>query len=201
MRKVYIRHGALAAISVFAVAIAVPVGVMAIPARAQEAQTAAQERKETAQTNAEERKAAAQTRLADAKLRACENREKAIQSILARIADRGTKQLDVFNKISERVQAFYVDKGRTLDNYDELVAEVDAKKADAEAAVETIKTTSVDFACDGEDPKGMISQFKESLKTEIAVLKDYKTAVKNLIVGVKSVQGTTSSSENSGSEE
>ncbi len=45
------------------------------------------------------------------------------------------------------------------------------------------------------NPKGVISSFKESLKAEITALKEYKTAIKNLIVGVKSVQGATSSSE------
>lgn len=192
MRKLVIKHGLLATIAVFAIAVAAPVGVRAVPARAQDAQ----EQKTTAQTNAADRKEAAQTRLADAKLKACENRQKAIKNIMARVADRGTKQLDVFTKISERIQAFYTNKGKTLSNYDALVAEVNTKKAAAEAAVQTVKDSSTTFACDGDNPKGIMDSFKESLKAEITALKDYRTAVKNLIVGVKSVQGTTSSSDN-----
>lgn len=196
MRKLIIKHGLLATIAVFAVAVVAPVGVGAVPARAQDAQTAAEEQKTTAQTSAADRKEATQTKLADAKLKACENRQKAIQNIMARIADRGTKQLDVFNKISERTQAFYTDKGKALGNYDALVAEVNAKKGAAETAVQVVKDSSATFACDGENPKGVVESFKESLKAEITALKEYRTAVKNLIVGVKSVQGTTSSSEN-----
>lgn len=196
MRKLIIKHGLLATIAIFAVAVVAPVGVGAVPARAQDAQTAAEEQKTTAQTNAEERKEAAQGRLADAKLKACENRQKAIQNIMARIADRGTKQLDVFSKISERTQTFYTDKAKTLENYDALVEEVNTKKAAAETAIQAIKDSSTTFACDVENPKGAIEGFKESLKAEITALKEYRTAVKNLIVGVKSVQGTTTSSEN-----
>ena len=84
-----------------------------------------------------------------------------------------------------------------LSNYEELVATADDKKTVAQAAVDKVKATSVTFKCDGTDPKGAAQSFKDSLKAEIAALKEYKTAVKNLIVGVKSVQGTTSSDDNS----
>lgn len=145
---------------------------------------------------AEVAQTAAQTRLADAKLKACQNRETAINNILSRIADRGQKQLDLFSTIATRTETFYTNKGKTLSNYDALVADVNAKKAVAQTAVNTVKSNSVSFKCDGTDPKGAAASFKDSLKSEIAALKDYKTAVKNLIVGVKSVQGTASSTGN-----
>lgn len=187
MLKNTLKHSLLATVAVLALSGAVPVlAVGQQPAQAQEAQT-------TGQQTAQEHKEAAQARLADAKLKACQNREKAIANIMARLADRGTKQLDVFTKIAERIQGFYTIKGKVLSNYDALVAEVNAKRAAAETAVEAVKNTSIEFKCDGTDPKGAASIFKEALKSEIEALKAYKTAVKNLIVGVKSVQGTTSS--------
>lgn len=136
------------------------------------------------------------TKLADAKLKACQNREKAINNIMGRISDRGQKQLDLFSSIATKTETFYTDKGKTLSNYDALVADVTAKKAAAQTEVDAVKAGSVTFACDGTDPKGAVASFKETLKGEIEALKAYKTAVKNLIVGVKSVQGTTSSTEN-----
>jgi hypothetical protein len=137
------------------------------------------------------------TRLADAKLKACQNREKAINNIMSRIADRGQKQINLFTSIAERTEKFYADKGKTLSNYDALVAEVNAKKAAAQTAVDAVKDGSVTFKCDGSDPKGAASGFKDALKSEIAALKAYRTSVKNLIVGVKSVQGSTTSSDKS----
>ena len=137
----------------------------------------------------------AKTKLAEAKLRVCQKREKAITNVMGRIVTRGQKQLDLFSSIATRTEAFYADKGKTLSNYDTLVADVTAKKAAAQAAVDAIKANSVAFKCDGSDPKGASAVFKESLKTETTALKDYKTAVKNLIVGVKSAQGTADSTK------
>lgn len=195
MKKILSKRSLAATTAMLLCALALPIAAAALPARATESQAAAQERQATDQTTADDKKAAAKTRLADAKLKACQNREKAITNIMARIANRGQKQVTLFDKIANRTEAFYVDKGRTLSTYDALVADVAAKKADAQAAVDATKATSVEFKCDGTDPKGVASTFKQQLKTQNDALKDYKTAVKNLIVGVKSVQGSTTSAE------
>ena len=179
MKRILCKHGLLSAVVVFVMAAILPVAVAAQPA------------------SAEENRAAVQTRLADAKLRACQKRQTAITNIMMRIAHRGQKQLDLFSTIAERTETFYTNKGKTLSDYDALVADVAAKKAAAQTMVDTIKSTSTTFDCSGDDPKGFVNAFLESLKNEITALKDYKTSVKNLIVGVKSVQGTTSS-ENGG---
>lgn len=177
-----------------------------LPARAQEAQTSP--RTTTTTTNnsnatsgssqAADHQAAAQTRLAAAKLKACQNREKAITNIMARISDRGQKQLDLFSTIAARTEAFYTDKGKTLSNYDALVSDVNAKQAAAQSAVSSTDSSGGGFSCDGSDPKGFVNSFKGSLKSEISALQAYRTSVKNLIVGVKSVEGTTSSTTNGG---
>jgi hypothetical protein len=136
------------------------------------------------------------TKLADAKLRVCQHREKSINNIMARIADRGQKQLDLFTSIATRTEDFYTSKGKTLSNYDALVSDVNTQRAAAQSEVDTIKSDSVSFKCDGTDPKGAAQAFKDDLKLEMSALKTYRTAVKNLIVGVSSVQGTTSSGDN-----
>ncbi len=141
-----------------------------------------------AREQANERAVAAKARLSDAKLKRCEARQKAITNIMARISDRGQKQLDLFTTIAGRVETFYAEKGNTVENYDSLVAEVSAKKEAAQTAVSAIQTAETDFACDGENPHGVVNGFKSSLKQEITALKEYRTAVKNLIVGVKSAQ-------------
>ena len=198
MKRITLKQRVFAVcIVVFTLAFAFPIVTTAQNTRAQDARQNAQERRETAQTSAGEHRDAARTRLENAKLKACQNREKAINNIMARISDRGQKQLDLFTTIAERTEKFYTDKGKTLSNYDELTADVTAKKAEAQTVVDTVKSSSVSFTCDGEDPKGVAQTFKDNLKIEITALNAYKTAVKNLIVGVKSVQGTTSSSEGS----
>lgn len=208
MQKTLVKQSLLAGAAIFALAVAAPVATLAQPARAQEFSETAQQqttqiqqRGEEAQVQSQERREAGQARLEAAKLKACQNREKAVQNIMARISDRGTKQLDVFTKISDRVQAFYAEKGNTLSNYDALVAEVNAKKEAAQAAVETVKNGSTEFRCDGDNPKAVADSFKENLQAMNAALKEYKTAVKDLIVGVKSVQSTTTEGSTEGSQE
>lgn len=151
----------------------------------------------SAASQATDRAAIAEARLDATKLKVCQLREKAIDNIMARIGDRGQKQLDLFTTIATRVETFYTTKGKTLSNYDALVADVNAKKAAAQTAVDTVKADKANFKCDGTDPQGAAATFKADLKLEISALKAYRTSVKNLIVGVKSVQGTTSSTENS----
>jgi len=125
------------------------------------------------------------------KLHACENRKGKITSIIDRAVTRSQNQIDLFDKIVTRTKAFYVSKGKTLDTYGDLVAAVDAAKAKAEADLSTVKANSA-FKCDDSDPQGDIDAFKAAVKQEIQDLKAYRTAIKNLIVGVKSVQGDAS---------
>lgn len=128
---------------------------------------------------------AVKTRLEGSKLKACENREIVINKILDRIAARGEKRLNVYTVISERVQEFYTKKDLSVSNYDELVAEVNSKKAAAETAIETTKNKQIEFNCDGSDPKGYASGFKADLKAEIQALHAYQQSIKDMIVAVK----------------
>lgn len=212
MKKILLKHGLLAGIAVLSVLAVAPLTAKAIDSPESTTTTemmtehreAAQKEVEAhrdaakaklaeAQAKAEAQRDEAKTRLQAAKLRACEKRQTVIANTMKRISDRAQKQVALFSSIAERTQAFYEKKGKALENYDALVADVAAKKAAAEEAAAMVSTQGADFKCDGADPKGMASNFKEHHKHVIAALKEYKTAVKNLIVGVKSVQGTTSS--------
>ena len=135
-------------------------------------------------------------KLTNAKLKSCQKHEKAITNTLSRLSDRGQKQVVLFGTIASRVETFYTDKGKTLASYDALVADVNAKAAAAQTALSGINAAGSGFSCDGSNPSGFMSTFKDNLKLEISALKDYRTSVRNLIVGVKSVQGTTSSTDN-----
>src|ERR1700757_77598 len=121
-----IKRTSILSASVLAlVAIANP--VFAVATANAHAETAADARQAVEQRVAD-KKEAAQTRLADAKLKACQNREKAITNIMSRLADRGQKQLNLFSTIADKVEAFYSAKGKTVSNYDALVADLTRKK-------------------------------------------------------------------------
>lgn len=210
MKKIFLGHGLLAGIAVVSVLTTAPLTVgaettdttnhetmterrEAVQKEAEARREAAKAKVDEAKAEAEARRTEAKSRLQDAKLRACEKRQAAIVNIMKRISDRGQKQVDLFASIAERTQAFYEKKGNTLANYDALVANVAAKKEAAQGSVTMTASHGTSFDCSGEDPKGNAASFREHHKLAIVALKEYKTAVKDLIVGVKSVQGTASS--------
>lgn len=145
----------------------------------------------------EQRKDSQSKRLEATKLKVCEQRKAKITAILNRSVTRAERQIELFTTISTRVKDFYAAKNLTVANYDELVAAVDAAKADAEANLATLKSLAT-FDCDAEDPKGNAEAFKLALESIRQDLKDYRTSVKNLIVAVKSSQSKGSSSEAGG---
>lgn len=147
----------------------------------------ATQQREAAQVKAQERRAAAETRLSEAKLKACQKREEAIGRIMTGLVKNGEKQIEVMTILADRTKAFYETEGKTVAGYGKLVADVAAKKAAAEAAVASSATAGESFSCEGENPKGVAATFKTQVKAQIEALQAYKTAVKNLIVGVKSV--------------
>lgn len=160
--------------------------------RAQEVRTQAEERaaertdRQVQRQEAQaERQELREARLTEKKLEICEKRQEKIQNIMARIADRGERHLDVFTKISDRTQTFYSEKGLSVANYDELVAAVEEKKLEAEVQVQIIRDSSTTFECDGTNPVGAAGVFKESLQAQIAALQEYRTAIKDLIVGIR----------------
>lgn len=203
MKKTHIKQGALAVVAVMSLLVIAPLTVNA-ETNADRESTVMHERHEAAHAEAEARREAAKAktetareetkaRLSDTKLRVCQKHQASITNTMARISTRGEKQLDLFSRIAERTQTFYAKKGAVLSNYDALVADVAAKKEAARAAIAMIAEHSGSFECSSDDPKGSVTSFRDHQKQAIEALKEYKTSVKNLIVGVKSVQSVASS--------
>ena len=165
----------------------------------QAAEAAAEQAKQAAEA-AREKVAEAKDELKGDRLKVCEARRSAIQTIMQNAAKRGQEHVNLFSSIAEKVEAFYVSKGKTLSTYDQLVADVNAKKAAAQSAVDTVKNAQTQFDCNGTNPKGVIAVFKADIKAQESAMEAFRTSVRNLIAGVKSVQGTTSSSTNGGNQ-
>lgn len=124
------------------------------------------------------------TRLAAKRLEACEKHSDKINNIIQKRSKQATKQLGVFTKISDRVQQFVADKKLTVENYDALVTEIDAKRDAAQAAIET--NTATKFDCSTTSADKPLQVPRTSVETVRTALHDYRTAIKNLIVNVKS---------------
>jgi membrane carboxypeptidase/penicillin-binding protein len=125
---------------------------------------------------------------------ACTNKRRVVGNTLSRIANRGQRQMDVFTKIADRTKKFKENKNLTVNNYDGLLASVNDKQTAAENTLSKIKadaSAAASLSCDSGQPKAVVGGFRDDLKAENNALKAYKTAIKNLIVAVKSAQSAT----------
>lgn len=150
------------------------------------------EEQQRSRVQIEAQKKQAQQEQTEAKQRLCHARERTIKAIMEHAAARGERQIKLFTTISERVQTFYTQKGKPLTTYEQLVSEVTAKKVAATVAVEATKAAGSSFSCSADNPKSVVENFKAKLHAQTEALQAYRQAVKNLIVGVKSVQGAAS---------
>lgn len=125
--------------------------------------------------------------LKEKRLETCEKRQSRVNAIFTKATEQNKKQLAVFQKIEERVKAFYVAKSLTAEGYEAAAATADEKEAAAVAAVEVSSTVSFDCAStDATKPGGAI---KEAMSSRHTALKEYRTAIKNLILVVKKHHG------------
>jgi len=157
------------------------------------------DRKAAMQQKLADKKEARTTRLQEKRLEICEKRQTTINDIVLRGTQKNTKQLGVFQGIEDKVVAFYEDKKLSSDAYTAALADADAKQAVAVAAIEVSAETTFDCAtADGEKPGAVI---KQAMLTRHQALKDYRTAIKELIVVVKKALGTRDSSTSAPSNE
>lgn len=123
-------------------------------------------------------------KLDDAKKKICQGSENRIQNMFNNMNRLSERQMNVFNDIAERVKAYYVNNNLKVDNYDQLVQKIETARIAVQTTLQANVRTASQFGCDKDNPKGVATQFKAQVKTQIQELKDYRTAVKNLITAV-----------------
>ena len=112
---------------------------------------------------------------------------------MSHLAQLAKMMQDKFDKHAMQVADYYTNKvvpsGKTVLNYNNLVSDIQAKKAAVQATLTTAQTEVNNLNCQTVNPKSQVTQFKQDMQTVKRALKDYRTAVKNLIVAVHSVTG------------
>lgn len=123
---------------------------------------------------------------------ACQAKESALKKRMEQLTQLATTMQEKFSTISMRVEQYYSAKvlpgGKTVNNYSELVADIQAKKAAVHSAVTTAQTDTTNFTCNT-GPKEQLTQFRYDMQAVKTALKNYRTSIKNLIVAVRSVTG------------
>lgn len=127
------------------------------------------------------------TASAEGKRRSCEAKKTAVGNRSGQIIRFSNNMIDKFASISGRVQNFYTNKvipsGNTVASYSALLADIEAKKASASAAVSEASSAAAAFDCDSA-PKEQLTAFHQKMKGVITSLKEYRRSVRNLIVAV-----------------
>lgn len=147
----------------------------------------AQAAREEAKTRVEAKKAEITAKLDEKRKEVCERRQEKINAITDRSVVQAKKHLGVFQKIEERVKAFYDKKGLNAEGYEAAAADADAKEAAAVAAIASTEAVELDCSAEG-DQRQIGTYMKNLVRSQHAALKDYRTAIKNLIVVVAQAQ-------------
>ncbi len=136
----------------------------------------------------------AKNNLTQGQLRSCQARETAIKNRMQSLVDLVTNIEEKFSAIGKRVEDFYstkvVPNGKTVSNYNTLVADIQTKKTAVDTSLASTKTDVSNFSCTNGDPKALYTLFRTNMQKVKQALKDYRTSIKNLIVAVHSVSPT-----------
>jgi DNA repair ATPase RecN len=123
--------------------------------------------------------------------RSCQAHQDNIKRSLTHVMDLATNIETAFDSIAGRVESFYTDKvlprGKSLSNYNQLLADIVNAKTAVSAAVTTSQADISAFSCSSPDPKSQIMTIRNDIKSVKDALKNYRTAIRNLIVAVKSL--------------
>lgn len=142
--------------------------------------------------------ATAQARLLEGKLKACQAKEAAIQKRSDQMAKMAINMQDKFTAIAARVKTYYtgtvLPSGKTVSNYDTLVAAIATKQAAVGTALAKAQSDVTAFSCTSDDPKTQLTQYRTDMQAVKSALKEFRTSIKDLIVAVHSVTGSTQSS-------
>lgn len=132
-------------------------------------------------------------RLEGVKLSACQQRVSAINNKAENLQTRISNMTTTFNNVATRVDEYYKTKlvpaGKTVTNYDSLIASVSANKAAVDLMSSQIGTQIRAFSCTGDNPAEDIRTYTGNIMEIQNSLKTYKDSVVSLIVAVKSVSG------------
>jgi len=141
----------------------------------------------TVRESREEKKEIARERLSATKLKVCTIQKEKITNIMERVIERSQRHIDTITAISDRTKTFYEEKGYELDIYVTLTEAVETARVAAQTEAEGLMSES-DFTCESDGPKSDIQDFRNQVLAKRDAIGAYRSAVKNLIVAVKSVQ-------------
>lgn len=160
-------------------------------ARAEEAKTSVEERKSKIMAQVEERRAQIEQDV-------CERRQQVFTSVMPRLAQGATSVKQSMDTVYSRVVGFYVSGQLTVENYDELVGDVEAAKANAESAITTIDQYQFELDCDNPNVGEQLDGFRLAVGGARDALKAYQGELVDLISAMRAAASLEQEGNSSG---
>lgn len=146
-------------------------------------------RAETARTDSEQRttdiKQQIEERRAQVKQEVCERRQAALTRTLPRSSRGATSVKKSMDTIYSRVVGFYESGQLTVENYEELVGNVETAKANADAAITTIDDYNFELDCDNPQVGQQLDGYRLAVGGARTALKEYKQSLVALISSMR----------------
>lgn len=165
---------------------------------ATEAREAAQARAEKRKIEIEDRKAEVRERVeakkAEVDARKCERNQERINAMMPRLAQSAVTQQRVLDTMYERVVGFYEKGTLSVDNYEELVADVETAKAETADVLQLLGESEVEVDCEADGIGGQLALYREAVGEVRNQLKVYRSTLVELI---KSMNAATTEPEDS----
>lgn len=158
------------------------------------AQTATSSTSSIRQEKRQERMELVQAKRSAQVIKVCQTHEKNIQKRLTSLTNLVDNMIIKFDAITTRVKNHYTIKlvpaGKTISNYDALVADINTKKAAVTTALNKANSDVAGFSCTSvSDPKTDLTTYKKDMQTVKSALQDFRKSIRNLIVAVAKANG------------
>ncbi len=150
--------------------------------------------REQHKTIIEDKKTDLKERLDADKKKICDNHQAQINQTMKLMGERRQNAFTRITQVVEAAKKFYTDKQLSISNYDDLVANVDAAKVAAEAAMSSQQSVP-NLDCSGDHPRADIADFKSKRTDSIDAMRLYRDAAKELVKSVRSAFKTSQSTD------
>lgn len=155
----------------------------------------AEQQKEAIEAKREEIKEKVEERKAEIDVERCERNQSKLESLMPRLSNSADVQTRVLDTMYERVVGFYETGQLSVDNYEELVAEIETQKMEAADALVILSETTVEINCEQKGLGGQLSEYREGIKVVRDEIREYRTALVNLIKAMKSADDDSGADE------
>lgn len=123
--------------------------------------------------------------LKEKRIRQCAAKSEGINTSLSKITENRRQVFNRLTEVSDKTQAFVINKQLVVKDYSKLVALVNTRKSAAEASIAQMAAVNT-LDCNAvRTPKDQLQTFHKKRKTTHDAIDEYRRAVKRMILAVK----------------